>query len=488
MCFHKNSFIPFFCLILFSANGQINVNSDSVSKIKHPDSLLTIPKDPLRAAGLVLANNLAVWTNDRLIEGGAYARINLNTIKFNFKTGFVGDNDWFVTNLLAHPYHGSTYFNAARSNGMNFWQSVPFAATGSLMWEFLLENEPASINDFISSTVGGSSLGEICYRVSDRFIDDRTVGFDRFRREALLTLISPLTGLNRILTGEAWKHRNVRGNSTPAIPLTFYSSIGHRILADGAQTKHDVSNMLCYDLGLFYGNPFDPENEKPYDFFTFKLSGNLFSRQSVISRINLIGLLYSSDICPLKTGRQLTWGIFQHYNFYQLDAESNVSLNPYKLSETASFGPGILFKSNLTNQIIFSGSAHLSVILLGGNQSDHYTPGYRDYNMGSGFSSKLNFELLLDSRARLCLNAENYRIYSWIGNLPYITETSGPSARGEAGHADQSIILLNFSYMIGSHILLSAETGYYYRRNVYAYYPETIHSISEKKLSVGYIF
>jgi hypothetical protein len=489
MCLHKNSFIALFCLLIFPVHGQVSVRSDSLLNLKPTDSLFTIPRDPLKAAGLIFTTNMGIWTFDRFVRDRPYARINFNTILHNFRTGFVGDNDGFLTNLLSHPYHGALYFNAARSNGMNFWHSVPFTAAGSLMWEFFMENEPASINDFISTTIGGTSLGEISFRISDRLIDNRTMGFERFKREALLTIISPIRGLNRILSGEAWKHRDIRGNSMPSTPVSFYSTIGYRFITDNSKKNNDACQMVSYDVGLDYGNPFDLENEKPYDFFSIKISGNLFSHQPAISRVNALGILFSKDIYLRKPDHQLICGIFQHFNLYQVYADSNkVSLNPYAISETASAGPGLLFKSRLTNNIIFSSSAHLSAILLGGNQCEHFNSGTRDYRMGSGFSSKLNFELKFGDKARLFLNAENYQIYSWIGNLPANTQTISSNTSEDIGYASFSLVILNLNYKISKHILLSSETGYYYRRNIYKYYPDVKHSIMEHKLSLGYIF
>lgn len=489
MCLHKNSFIALFCLLLFPANGQISVHSDSLSKLRPIDSLLTIKRNPLRAKELIFASNVGVWAYDRFVTGGPYARIDFNAIMRNIKTGFVGDNDGFLTNLFSHPYHGGIYFNAARSNGMNFWQSVPYAAAGSLMWEYFLENEPAAINDFVSSSIGGACLGEICFRVSDRVIDDRTVGFERFKREALLTIISPIRGLNRLLNGETWKHRNIKGNSMPSAPISFYSSIAYRIITDNSQKTDNTLQTVSYDVGLDYGNAFDFDNEKPYDFFSLKMSVNFFSQQPIISRANALGMLLSKDIYLRKPGSQLIWGIFQHFNFYQINADkNNVSLNLYKISEAASVGPGLLFKSKLTNNINFLSSAYLSAILLGGNQSDHSSPDIRSYNMGSGFSSKLNFELQFGKRAILLLNGENYQIYSWIGNLPANKKIISSTPRGDLGNACLSLVRLNFNYKIGNHFLLTAETDYYYRRNIYKYYPTIKRSITEYKLSAGYIF
>lgn len=89
------------------------------------DSIVFHKKNPWLAAGEVFGVNMGVWAVDRFVANADFAHINFNTIKNNFKRGFVWDTDMFSTNLFAHPYHGSLYFNAARSNGMNFWQSIP---------------------------------------------------------------------------------------------------------------------------------------------------------------------------------------------------------------------------------------------------------------------------------------------------------------------------------------------------------------------------
>ena len=82
---------------------------------------------PWRAAAEVAGINVIVHCFDRFVLREDFAKTTLNSIRDNFQRGFVWDNDNFNTNLFAHPYHGNLYFNAARTNGMNFWQSYPFA-------------------------------------------------------------------------------------------------------------------------------------------------------------------------------------------------------------------------------------------------------------------------------------------------------------------------------------------------------------------------
>ena len=95
-------------------------------------------KRGLQAGTMVFGINMGVWTFDRYIRKADFAYINGRTIKDNLKHGFVWDNDAMGTNMFMHPYHGSLYFNSARSNGYNFWQSDSLlsaaASCGRCLW------------------------------------------------------------------------------------------------------------------------------------------------------------------------------------------------------------------------------------------------------------------------------------------------------------------------------------------------------------------
>lgn len=472
------------CLTFSTVKGQ--------SEVVNTDTTLKVPqrKNGLYAASIIFGTNLDLWLIDRFIINGEFARINFNTMKANIKNGFVWDNDMFVTNLFAHPYHGGQYFNAARANGMNFWQSIPYTAGGSLMWEYFMENETPSINDFMSTTFGGLCLGEVTFRLSDMVIDDRTTGFERFKREALVLLISPGRGLSRITNGQAWNRRKIKGNLLAPKPVEVFTSIGHRIIADDAEGNEDISNMLHFNFDLSYGDPYDPDNEIPYDFFSIKSGFNMLSNQPTISRVNVIGLLYSKNLRFSNKNRHIAFGLFQHFNYYESRIDTNnVTLTPYKLSEAASFGPGITYKRKFErlNTTIYA-SAYLSAILLGGSQTDHYIFDERDYNMGSGFSSKVNFELNFRNKLRYSMSSEDYRIYSWVGNRPFDLGTLPTSIQGDIGNASLTIARSNLSYTTKNRLVLGIETSLYFRRSVYKYYPTVEHGVAENKISLGYLF
>ncbi len=150
-----SSLIPFFLFILTGTAAMAQNFPQTEPRRYVSDSTVILKRVPWRATAEIIGVNLFVGSFNRYVANQDFAKINFKTIKRNFKVGPVWDTDKFSTNLVAHPYHGSLYFNAARSNGMNFWQSLPYTLGGSFMWEFFMETEPPSINDLIATTIGG---------------------------------------------------------------------------------------------------------------------------------------------------------------------------------------------------------------------------------------------------------------------------------------------------------------------------------------------
>ena len=111
------------------------------------------------------------------------------------------------------------------------------------MWEFFMETEPPSINDMLATSFGGIELGEITYRLSDLFVDNRSHGAERVGREILSGLISPMRAINRIITGEAWRHSSSKGRVYTSVPVNFIVGVGPRFLAEQEGSKHGTTSM-----------------------------------------------------------------------------------------------------------------------------------------------------------------------------------------------------------------------------------------------------
>jgi len=478
-----------FCaLFSFESNAQLILFSNDTIDLSRfrIDSLYNRYKHQWYAASYVASTNVGVWAFDRFVTKSDFARISPATVRANIRKGFVWDNDLFSTNLFMHPYHGGLYFNAARMYGMDFWQSLPYSFSGSLMWEVFMENEYPSINDFIATSIGGAGIGEMTFRLSDKVIDERASGLERLGRETAATLISPVRGIQRIISGKAWKHATTKGNVLPNRPINWYATTGYRNVYDNGKRHDDKSSMSVMTVGLSYGNPYDEDNGDPYDYFMMQVSCNLFSNQPLIGKVSSMGELYSQPIEMRKPNRQLLWGIFQHFNYFESRSDSlNRTLYPYKLSETASIGPGLLYKKSYSKKSEFCAAVYVSGILLGSTQSDHYYVRNRDYNLGSGFSSKLHLEWLFKERFTLRLRTEDYRIYTWMGTHQ---QNDGGNAQGDESIASLSVGTINLDYLINRHMFVSIESGFYYRSTRYIQYPTVEHGVIDNKISLGWLF
>ena len=109
-----------------------------------------IPRNVGAAIAETVGLNITVWAFGQYVmdqESGAHSYINLDTMRDNLTLWFEWDPNHFSTNFFAHPYHGGLYFNAGRTNGLDFWASSFTAFGGSFMWEVFMENHRPSIND-----------------------------------------------------------------------------------------------------------------------------------------------------------------------------------------------------------------------------------------------------------------------------------------------------------------------------------------------------
>jgi len=455
------------------------------------DSTITIPRRPWLATAETFGVNAIVWGFDRYIANEPWARINGHTIKDNFKTGPIWDTDKFTTNLISHPYHGSLYFNAARSNGMNFWQSIPFTAGGSLMWEFFLEAEPPSINDMFATTFGGVELGEIMFRLSDLFIDDRTSGMERVGREVLSGILSPVRAVNRLITGEAWRYRPIKGRSLPSVPVNFIVNTGVRFLAEQEQSKHGTTSMHL-GIRLDYGNPYNDDFYSPYEWFQLRAGLDFFSSQPLISQVSAIGALWGKQVW-VKGNRSLTAGVFQHFDYYdsELRSHSDKTVAPYRISEAAAVGGGILYDKQSSNgdPIDIFGEFYINGVALGASISDYLKLEERDYNLGSGYSIKGFAGITYKKQWNFMLNLENYHIFTWKGYDPDLdfetVDLERLNVQGEKSNARLTVFSTNLSYFKNRwNITLS--NRYFSRHTRYKYYDNVATSTYDVALTIGW--
>lgn len=467
------------------------------SKIVFTDSTMALP-EPKRywqAAAEATGINVGVQLFDRYALNSDFAQTTLNSLKRNFTDGMVWDNDFFITNLFAHPYHGNLYFNAARSNGLSFWESAPYALGGSAMWEFLGETEPPAINDIIATTCGGIAIGEMTHRLSRTVLDDRDRGGIRFLREAAATIINPIQGLHRIFSGDAWRVRSdhYRYHDFSKIPVDMSFSVGWRYLADNGALFRGI-HAPYVNITLMYGTPVDGERHTtPYDFFDLEMNAAFGGGQPFVNTLNIVGRLWSTPILD-KKDMAGEFGIYQHFNYYDAKPIKDGSeLTPYRISEAAGFGPGFILSlpqtgamTKLEQRIFTSG------ILLGGTKSDYFNVIERDYNMGSGFSVKSKTQIEFGKFGRFMLNAKYFRIYTWKGyedkdlqafadgtkDLHYL------NVQGDRSNAMLLVVNPVMEIHLAKQWSVTLSGAYYSRRTFYKYHDMVKANTFETKLGL----
>lgn len=256
------------------------------------------------------------WYFNRHVGDDSTAVLTFDAWKRNVEEGFEWDPNNFNTNMFMHPYHGNVYFNAARSNGYNFWESAAVAWFGSFIWEFFGENNRAAVNDWVNTSLGGIVMGEALNRASWALLDNTATGTNRTLRELAAFFVNPLGGANRLFRGEMTR---VGPNPTehyryPDV-LTLSGRGGLRWVGDGNRDNGETSVFLEFNLG--YGNAFALTD---HAFDRFLLTLQLNSRKSrIIGRLSVEGRLFDTWLSVSEKERHL-FGISQHYDYIDTEA------------------------------------------------------------------------------------------------------------------------------------------------------------------------
>jgi hypothetical protein len=343
---------------------------------------------------------LGIW--NRYIANVDFGRVGFNSWAHNIKTGWEWDLDRFGMNFLFHPFSGGSHFITARANGYNFWESVPFAFAGSLLWEYFGENTLPSKNDIINTTISGAFFGEIMYKLGSNILDDRTTGTERIFRELGAAVISPTRFFSRLLQG---KLTRVTGQEVyQKEPLNIELSASLRKLNNGNQFWTGPQN-LSLNMQLDYGYPMEKRQWKPYDFFTFRFGLNIGVGRKIIENVVGYGVIWGKNV---QTGKlDMLMGIFQHYDYFD-----NAT---FELG-TIAIGGGIMSKYPINKESYLFTNIHLGIVPLAGNSTKlgPDTSQFRDYTYGGGLETKLETGLNL-GWGSIQVNGYFYWIHSYVG-------------------------------------------------------------------------
>jgi hypothetical protein len=198
-----------------------------------------------------------------------YVQVSPRTWWRNLERGFEYDQNKFDTNHFYHPWNGALFYSAGRSNGLGFWGSSSVALAGSFLWECCGETLPMSVNDLVSTSLGGVAMGEMIHRLGSVVLDNRDTGATRVLREVSIFAFDTVRGVNRVFSGEQRRAAN------PEDPFEWRPrrlgalvSLGARRVGDEGELSGEGAKTAPFvDLFVSYGSVFDNDRRRPYDSF-----------------------------------------------------------------------------------------------------------------------------------------------------------------------------------------------------------------------------
>jgi hypothetical protein len=335
----------------------------------------------------IVALNLAANLGARA-AGAPWADITPSTMATNLTSAWVYDDDVFAVNQFAHPYGGSGLFLAARSSGHGFWTSAAYAFGGSLLWESLMENEPSSINDQLTTSIGGAFLGEALHRWS-RAVFTGGGAHPSLGRRVLSTVINPMGAANRVAFGDRWRH-------VPPPVVHSYMAVGwNRELRDDDQSPLHLE--LAVGHGLASDSQFVPR--VPFDSFDLRVQLDA-ATDEIAGYVDVRGLIVGRAIGTPR--RRALWGLYGTYDYWNPD---------YARASAIGLGPGITAHAALGRRGFAEAVAVATLVPYGaaGGAGDGGGP-QRDYHHGPGLGQFVELKLGVRDLGFIRLNARAVEI------------------------------------------------------------------------------
>ena len=349
-----------------------------------------------------------------LMRGHDTAKITPKTWWDNMQQGWVWDLNDFPVNQIGHPYQGNNYFTAGRSNGLSFYESSAVAAFGSATWEYFGETNPASLNDFINTTLGGIALGEMFHRTAWLMRNTSATGRGRLWSEIAATAVDPVGGYNNFVRGDAGRVYAKPQDMVPS-SLGAVGALGALWRGKENGAVSDAAGQAFLEMDLLYGDTRSGRTRTPYDAFAVRLrfgGGSSFSEARVRGR--LLGQ-------PLSSGK-LNFSVIQTYDYQNNDAYATGS---------QSFDTALGFTRPLSPRLNVAVIGWGGLTILGavdslppgvtkvpepeegGSEGANSGPRFYDYGPGGNFGA--NAQLTRDKRIIAGFFYEGRHIYSLDG-------------------------------------------------------------------------
>ena len=342
------------------------------------------------------------WASNRFIRKADFAKISPKNILHNLDLkNQEWDDNLFFNNQFSHPYHGSFYFNAFRSNGYNFWESVPAVFAGSLCWEIICETNTPAPNDIINTSIGGIVFGEMSTRLSKIILRKKKFNSNTIIRNAAAFISNPLYQVNNLLDNKIKNENELLSNNEPFAGIT--TDAGVRLIGKKGKFNRGATELFAR-IQLQYGDPFDG-CKTPFSNFSVETElGNSDSTKA--NTLHIEGTML---------GKKL-----RHSD--KIEQVFNISIN-YDFLQNAAFVYGAQsFRANLISKVMLSKKIQLQVKASAGlialaavhNSYMYYGEG-RNYDYCSGGSIHLGVGMSIANKIFYTINCSGSRMITLNG-------------------------------------------------------------------------
>ncbi len=362
---------------------------------------------------------LASFNN--LVSREPFAQVSLQSMVANLAPSrWSLDTDYFLTNQFGHPYQGAWAFTAARSSGLSFWWSTLYAFATSLAWELFFEVDPPSVNDQITTTLGGAFLGEALFRFSSLVLSSE---LPRWAREVFAALLSPPAAINRALFDD-----RLAAGDLPSVPF-FRGWMGGGVFVQSGAPR----------LGAFFTSRVihgGAHEEWTGPFSHFDVAADLsVDRSFVTGDFTVRGLLVGRGF-RLRQFHGL-YGLFGSYEY--------VAPQVFRAS-SVNVGGGALGHFDFNDETALEFTAIASGIPFGAGGLVRATEdtGGRDYHVGPGVHLEGELSLANERFGFLNVGLRRWNLFGGLYTQP-------------AGHDAITYVHANVFVRAGRHVLVGLE-------------------------------
>jgi hypothetical protein len=284
--------------------------------------------------------------------------------------------------------------------------------------------------------------------------DNRATGSERVWSEIFGSLLNPVRGFNRAISGEMGQNFDNPEWSRPDDFLITFDAGTRTIDKNGDEKYRDKEVEGIFGFNLNYGSPFTAK--KPFEYF--RIGFALASGLPHFTQLNSTGYLFGLDLEKKK-----------HWFDVNLDFNYN-NLIKEEISETDTTYKGFLFgssqiyphllsrfpigkKTNIITQIGVNG------ILMGATPSDYYVDVEgRNYDFGPGIGTRIT--------ASVQNGIWNYLSIFYYG--AWIWTQTEPSDSKHHIH----FLILEGQYPFTSYFSVGVSAGIYWRNSYYENFPD----------------